>query len=66
MQWEKQMSRAAFAMLMAAAVKQFKAAFETEEMDAIQSALEDMKRLDRMYYDHDLFCTSASPSERAA
>ena len=60
------MSRAAFAMLMAAAEKQFKEAFETEDSDAIESALADMKRLNKAYYGYDAFCGTASSGAQAA
>ena len=60
------MSRAAFAMLMAAAEKQFKEAFKTEDGDAIQSALDDMKRIYRAYYGYDVFYSSDSSGVRAA
>jgi len=56
------MSPAAFAMLMASAKQQFEVAFKTEDMDVIQSVLEDIKRLHRAYYGYDAFCGSDSVS----
>lgn len=50
------MSPAAFAMLMAAAEKEFLAAFTTGDLDAIESALEAMRQISRGYYGYDAFC----------
>ena len=60
------MSRAAFAMLMAAAEKQFKDAFEAEDGDAIEFALANMKLLHKAYYGYDVFRSAASSGARAA
>ena len=60
------MSPAAFAMLMAAAENHFKVAFKAEDMDEIQSVLDDMKRLHRAYYGSDTFCAQTPSSVRAA
>jgi len=60
------MSRAAFIMLMGAAESQFKLAFQTEDADAIESALADMRRLHHAYYGYDALSSSALPAERAA
>jgi hypothetical protein len=56
------MSPAAFAMLMVPAKEQFRAAFSSEDLEAIESALEDMNRLHRAYYGYDAFCASAVPA----
>ena len=55
------MSPAAFAMLMVAAKEQFRAAFSSEDLEAIESALGDMNRLHGAYYGYDAFCASAAP-----
>jgi hypothetical protein len=60
------MSPAAFAMRMVAANEQFRAAFSSEDLEAVESALEDMNRLHRAYYGYDAFCVSAVPVTRAA
>lgn len=60
------MSRAAFLMLMAAAEKQFKEAFEAEDCDAIESALADMKRLHKAHYGYDVFSNTDSSGAQAA
>jgi hypothetical protein len=60
------MSRAAFAMLMVAAEDQFKSAFAAEDMDAIESALADMRRLHREYYGYQTLCSSALLGDQAA
>lgn len=53
-----EMSPAAFAMLMAAAEKEFLAAFKTEDLDTIESALEAMRQITRAYYGYDTFCAA--------
>lgn len=59
------MSPAAFAMLMAAAQKEFLAAFKIEDVEAIDSSLCRMKHLNRAYYGFDTFC-DAPTNVRAA
>jgi hypothetical protein len=54
------MSPAAFAMLMNAAKEQFRAAFGSEDLEAIETALGHMSRLHRAYYGYDAFGTSAA------
>jgi hypothetical protein len=60
------MSPAAFAMLMAAAENHFKAAFQAEDMDEIQSALAEMRQLHRAYYGSDAFSMPVPSGVRAA
>lgn len=50
------MSRAAFAMLMAAAEQAFLAAFKAEDLDAIESSLLAMRQINRAYYGFDTIC----------
>jgi hypothetical protein len=60
------MSPTAFAMLMEAAKNHFKAAFEAEDMDEIQSALCEMRQLHRAYFGNDAFSMPDPSSVRAA
>lgn len=59
------MSPAAFAMLMAAAEKEFLAAFKTEDLDAIESALAALRQISRAYYGYDTFCAAPGAVQAA-
>lgn len=58
------MSPAAYAMLMGAAKEEFRAAFSGEDLEAIESALGDIRRLHQAYYGYDAFCASAAPASQ--